>query len=673
MKKNLVASIVLSISVFASPLVTHALPWANNAFVSHGNINIAVAGNYEPSGMAWNPVTNKLFTVCNTGQVTMMNLDGTAQENVRMPSYMDFEAITIADPNSSKVFIGLENRDSILEFDWATRSLTGMRWDLTSVMTGPDNAGLEGLTFVPNGYHPFPDSASGGVFYAAIQRAPVPGGVVTDDYLIYAFDIDLNTNGRIVNWWGIPVAANTPTSDISDLYFSQDTGVLYVLYDGANRLIEMTTAGAKITVDDVEKDYTNVPVADQEGVAIVTNYNSGTADIYLASDSAKSIGWFSGYPVSYYDFDGDGVDYIADCNDRDASVSVCQTYYSDVDGDGLGSDVETSVCASVPPAGFVLNSNDANDNDPANIVAYSEQNLVNDGDMESVDTTAWRNYGVPTVVEKRVDATKNPVSSQVMHISTNGGGVQQTNVPVVAGHTYELSYEAKVASGLLYVRLGNNDSNSDFQNAQQITGISPSYVTKTRRFVAPASANFRLVMAVRGGDVYIDNVSIVEVDPGNLLGDGNMSALSDGVWNKYSTQSKEKLWSEEKNGRIMHLSSIGSGAQQNYLNVQPGRRYILKFDYKTSGNGLLRPVLSTKKVESDFEGLFVNLRSEQGWSEYVREFTVPNDFVAGTTRFTLNFINRGGQVYIDNVTIIPILNGSNGYYFTRTMGRDCLW
>ncbi len=656
MKKNLVASIVLSISVFASPLVTHALPWANNAFVSHGNINIAVAGNYEPSGMAWNPVTNKLFTVCNTGQVTMMNLDGTAQENVRMPSYMDFEAITIADPNSSKVFIGLENRDSILEFDWATRSLTGMRWDLTSVMTGPDNAGLEGLTFVPNGYHPFPDSASGGVFYAAIQRAPVPGGVVTDDYLIYAFDIDLNTNGRIVNWWGIPVAANTPTSDISDLYFSQDTGVLYVLYDGANRLIEMTTAGAKITVDDVEKDYTNVPVADQEGVAIVTNYNSGTADIYLASDSAKSIGWFSGYPVSYYDFDGDGVDYIADCNDRDASVSVCQTYYSDVDGDGLGSDVETSVCASVPPAGFVLNSNDANDNDPANIVAYSEQNLVNDGDMESVDTTAWRNYGVPTVVEKRVDATKNPVSSQVMHISTNGGGVQQTNVPVVAGHTYELSYEAKVASGLLYVRLGNNDSNSDFQNAQQITGISPSYVTKTRRFVAPASANFRLVMAVRGGDVYIDNVSIVEVDPGNLLGDGNMSALSDGVWNKYSTQSKEKLWSEEKNGRIMHLSSIGSGAQQNYLNVQPGRRYILKFDYKTSGNGLLRPVLSTKKVESDFEGLFVNLRSEQGWSEYVREFTVPNDFVAGTTRFTLNFINRGGQVYIDNVTIIPILN-----------------
>lgn len=697
MKKNTVLSLALLVSVFALPLSANAIVWPNDLFRSNGNINIQVAGNYEPSGLAWNPVTQKLLSVCNTGQVTMMNLNGTQQDTVKMPSYMDFEAVTIVDPRTSKIYIGLENRDSILEFDWQTRNLTGMRWDLTAVMTGPDNSGLEGLTFVPNGYHPFPASASGGLFYAAIQRTPVVGGAVNDDYLIYAFDIDLSTNGRIVNWYGIPVAANTPNSDISDLFFSADTGILYVLYDGANRLIEMTTDGR------VVRDYSNVPVADQEGVAVITSYPAATADIYLASDSAKSIGWFSGYPVTYRDADGDGVDYRADCNDIDSSVSVNQTYYrdadgdgvgtgvaeslclaappvnytfnaqvdcndndgtvftnqnyySDADGDGLGSDVVTPFCASVPPVGFVSNSDDLNDNDPANILVLSEQNIISDGDMEAADMAAWQNYSVPTLVEKFLDATKNPTSSQVLHLVSDGGaGVQKTNIPVVAGRTYELSYEVKVVSGSLHIRLGDNDSNTDFQNAQQSFGISQSYVAKSRRFVAPASVNFRLVMTARSGDVYIDNVSIVEVDPKNLLVDGNMSALSEGLWNKYNVQSKEKLWSEERNGRILHLFSTSSGAQQNYLNVEPGRKYILKFDYKTT-NGTLRPVLSTKKVESDFEGKYISLRSEQGWSQYVREFIVPNTFVVGVTRFTLNFIDKSGHVYIDNASIINVPN-----------------
>lgn len=677
MRKSTIVSLTLLIGVLTLPLVAFAAAWPNLS--DSGKISIEVAGNYEPSGLAWNSVTNKLFTVSDDGKVTMITLDDEGHaigQETSVPRSAgigtDFEAITIANPNSNMAYIGIEQPDSIVEYDSRTKQLTGKKWDLTDVLTGADNSGLEGLAFVPNNYLPQAErSASGGRFYAAIQRSPVLNdGVTYNDYLIYSFDIDLNVGGKISRadtskWKGINVVAppntpNTPTpptSDVSDLSFNQDTGVLYALYDGENRLIEMKIDGS------VLNDYSNVPVADQEGVAIVTSYPSRTANIYLASDTAKMIGKFSGYPVTYYDADRDGVDYRTDCNDNDATVSQKQTYYVDADGDGLGADVTAAFCASVPPEGFVTNSDDLNDNDPNNIptaapapvaaIMVSEQNLVPDGDMEAVDTSFWRNYGTPTTVEKVLDTTRT------LHLMTNGGGgMQQTNIPVIAGHTYELSYEAKVVSGApLYVRLGDNDSNADFQSAQQAVGISQSYIVKSRRFVAPASRNFRLVMTVRAAsDVYIDNVSIVEVDPINLLTDGNMSALTDDLWNKYGIQSKEKLWDAEKNGRTLRLFSAGSGAQQNYVPVEAGKKYRLTFDYKTSVAGAFRTILSTRKVEIDYEGKVVSLRSEQGWSTYTREFIVPANFVSGVTRFTLNFISQTGDSYIDNVRIVNVVN-----------------
>lgn len=279
------------------PVAVFAVAWPGSA-VHNSNIAIQAAGNYEPSGLVWNTLSNKLFTVSDDGKVTRMNLDGSAQEMDvprRAGVGTDFEAITIVNPDTNKVYIGVEHPDSIVEYDWQTKQFGEKVWNLTGVMTGANNLGLEGLTFVPNEFLPewIAPSASGGLFYTAIQRSPVAGGPVNDDYLIYAFDIDLTTSGQILDWWGIPVAAGTPRSDVSDLSFNADTGLLYVLYDGANRLIEMNTDGTVVT------DYSGVPVPNQEGVAVITNYPEATADIYLASDSHKLIGWYSGYPVQF--------------------------------------------------------------------------------------------------------------------------------------------------------------------------------------------------------------------------------------------------------------------------------------------------------------------------------------------------------------------------------------
>lgn len=500
MKKLAILSLLVVSGILVS-LGVKAAVWPNNV-IHNLNIPINTPNNYEPSGLVWNSQINKLYTVSDDGQVTRMNLDGSAQE-IDIPRLQgigtDFEAITIVDPNSTKVYIGLEHPDSILEYDWATKVFANRRWDLTGVLTGADNQGLEGLTFVPNKYLPAGrnTSTSGGVFYAAVQRTPVAGGALNDDYLIYAFDIDINVSGRIINWWGIPVAPNTPTSDISDLSFSRDTGVLYVLYDAANRLIEMDTSGRVLS------DYSNVPVADQEGIAVVTSYPSGTANVYLASDTQKLVGWFSGYPVRYYDADGDGVDQFADCNDADRSVSSVQNFYLDADRDGLGSDTMISVCALLPPEGYVLNSDDVNDNFGV------QPNLIVDGDFEIGNMNSWLRYGTPSLVEKSWDQT---VGSRVLHILAGSGGTQQTHIPVVAGRTYELRYDVKVSRGTVSVRLGNRNSNFDFQGADQIQRATATYITKTRRFVAPVSTDFRLVMAVRNADVSIDNISIVEVD-----------------------------------------------------------------------------------------------------------------------------------------------------------------
>ena len=65
------------------------------------------------------------------------------------------------------------------------------------------------------------------------------------------------------------------------------------------------------------------------------------------------------------DEDGDGVDGLVDCNDRDSSASVRVTYWTDADGDGFGDpDEPTERCSSSPPSGTAANDADCDDTDP---------------------------------------------------------------------------------------------------------------------------------------------------------------------------------------------------------------------------------------------------------------------------------------------------------------------
>ena len=85
----------------------------------------------------------KLFAVSDEGIVSMMNADGSNTVNWNVPG--DLEALTVADHTSNLIYIGVENPDSILEFDVTTGQVT-RTFDLTNWMTGADNRGLEALS-----------------------------------------------------------------------------------------------------------------------------------------------------------------------------------------------------------------------------------------------------------------------------------------------------------------------------------------------------------------------------------------------------------------------------------------------------------------------------------------------------------------------------------------------
>jgi hypothetical protein len=103
------------------------------------------------------------------------------------------------------------------------------------------------------------------------------------------------------------------------------------------------------------------------------------------------IGWFSGYSVNY-DVDDDGVENSEDCAIYNEELSVNRSYYEDVDGDGLGSDVVLSVCANSAPAGYVENSDDRDD---------AVFNNVNDMDGDGVARDVDCNDNNPAISRKK--------------------------------------------------------------------------------------------------------------------------------------------------------------------------------------------------------------------------------------------------------------------------------
>lgn len=226
-------------------------------------IGAGLPAGYAPSGDVWHPRLNKLFLVSDGGTVSQMKPDGT--EIVSWNVGDDLEGITYADPNSNVLYLGIEHPDGIRQFDLTT-GIAGRTFDLTPWMTGPDNAGLEALTFVPDAADP-----EGGLFWAGLQN----------DGRMYVFRLSIRSSAtatRVVH-----VTTLTPASgyaDISGLEYNPTNGLVYAIFDSANSLIAMRTDGTVIGQWDL-------PGNDQEGVAI------RGCTMFIAEDVGKEVWSYS--------------------------------------------------------------------------------------------------------------------------------------------------------------------------------------------------------------------------------------------------------------------------------------------------------------------------------------------------------------------------------------------
>ncbi|HBP82199.1 MAG TPA: hypothetical protein DD662_06770, partial [Planctomycetaceae bacterium] len=180
-------------------------------------VNLPVG--YETSGLTWHQGLEKIFAVSDEGVVSMMNRDGT--ELVHWNIGGDFEAITVADHTSNFVYIGIENPDSVIEFDVSSGQIT-RTFSLTDWMTGPSNLGLEALTFVPDATHP-----EGGVFYAGLQS--------TGEVFRFGLSIKSSSTLSSVTFINTLVIEGSHT-DLADLSYDPSSDRILALYDSLDRI-----------------------------------------------------------------------------------------------------------------------------------------------------------------------------------------------------------------------------------------------------------------------------------------------------------------------------------------------------------------------------------------------------------------------------------------------------
>lgn len=256
--KILIAFAILSIS--ANCLASDSWP---------GSAPTTIATLPEASGIVWHSQRGTLFAVQNTGTLVEINTSGETVNSWTVGG--DLEAITLAE-GTRYLYLGVENPDSIVEFDLQTEMLTGKSWNLTTWMTGAENSGLEGLAY------------SSGYFYAGLQA----------DGQVYVFNVNLSESGNVSF-----IEAFRPdddyTSDVSGIDINSLTERKYIVYDMYNALVELNSSNVEVA------DY-SLPGDNQEGIAIVPNCLSGKADVYIADDSGY-ISKYTDYPITCTDTD----------------------------------------------------------------------------------------------------------------------------------------------------------------------------------------------------------------------------------------------------------------------------------------------------------------------------------------------------------------------------------
>jgi hypothetical protein len=131
------------------------------------------------------------------------------------------------------------------------------------------------------------------------------------------------------------------------------------------------------------------PLATSEDCRVLYDWRPPSSSaMYRAGDSAlpeaqRDLGATGGPGAGVIDADGDGVSWLFDCDDADATVGAPGALYADGDGDGFGAGAP--IGTGCPGDGQSTRSDDCDDDDPDTYPGATE--VVGDGKDQSCDGT----------------------------------------------------------------------------------------------------------------------------------------------------------------------------------------------------------------------------------------------------------------------------------------------
>lgn len=240
-----------------------AWPAGAGTEIGHEGAPGGLPASFETSGAAWHPGRGTVVVVGDDGLVAELSPEGGVLHLWTLPG--DLEAVAVKDEASgSRIYIGVEHPDSVVEFDLATGLPTGNSWNLTPWMTGPSNEGLEALACV------------NGVFYAGLQQT----GTI--------FRFALGAGGAVQLLGSFP--SHLGRSDLAGLDYDACTGVLLAIHDTADVIVEYDATGVFL------REYA-LAGHDQEGVALRGGSPTNATRIFIAQDTGELIRYES-YPVA---------------------------------------------------------------------------------------------------------------------------------------------------------------------------------------------------------------------------------------------------------------------------------------------------------------------------------------------------------------------------------------
>ncbi len=231
----LLIALILSISCSQSEyLYTIRFPYTWQDDPGYGG-NIDKQNIEEPSGICFHPLRKTLFVVSDEGEIFEIKTDGTPIYSLKIPG--DLEGLAV-NPQSGLLYVIVEGDDIILEFDPDKKEVT-RKFPLNREYDGDPNFiekkvkeydnGIEAIAFVLNEEHP-----EGGTFYLGNQWDP--------PCIIEVF-VPLKTSQAKTAEARIMRVVTRKIADPAAMYYDYKTGLLNVISDADNILVEITLDG----------------------------------------------------------------------------------------------------------------------------------------------------------------------------------------------------------------------------------------------------------------------------------------------------------------------------------------------------------------------------------------------------------------------------------------------